>query len=1104
MRTLPLVKCRFSTTLLLGLCASLRATPMGGTLLYPASNSTGVVTSPILRVRAEAGATPVNVTFYGRLASPAADFTLAVLPDSQYYSATMNGGTVGMFTAQTDWLVANRTSHNIAYVAHLGDIVNHGDTNAGPNNITQWRNATNALYRLENPTATQLPNGIPYGLAVGNHDQSPNGDPNGTTTYFNQYFGVNHFNGRPYYGGHYGTNNDNHFDLFSAGGMDFVALYLEYDPDANPAVLSWANSVLRAYPGRRALVVTHYFGSASTPSSFSAQGGANYTVLRTNANLFLMMSGHVGGEGMRSDAFAGHTAYTLVSDYQFRTNGGSGWMRLLEFSPTNNLIRVSTYTPYFNQYETDSGSQFTLSYAMSRATGDFGVLGSVTNVQPGAEATLLWAGLAPGSAYEWYAAVSDSTGSTNGPIWRFNTSGDAWPGQTNVIAAWDFNAPRTLPSGDSNPNTGTLQPFVGWGSLTNIGGTTNSFGSPPAGGATYTSDPWTGDNSGLRLGQFPAASSGNKTAGIECFASTAGFEKIRLTWDQENSASASKYWRLQYTTNGTTWTDADLITANAQATVTSSPDWQKQLSADLSTKPGVNNNPSFGFRLVSEFEQSATGAGSDAYVGNVSGTSYGTGGTLWLDMVTVSGTVLNNSNTPPTITSLPTQNLRANDSFGPLLFIVSDAETPAAALSLSASSSDPTLLRNFTFSGSGNTRTVSGTPEPNRSGSATVTINVTDAGGAWASTSFSVQVRAPALVVSNPVLRANSSAVVPIALTDYQSFRGNLSWSVQYTNAALLPTGAVSFTGSGGDWAATLTPAPGQVGVSEVTVTASDGGLSAATITFLKVVSSNTIALWDFNSKVRDYNEDTGDPRPGLGQGTNWACGSATATLNSHISADSFDPDLRDNSKWRFANFPTQGTSNRTSGAEFHVSTAGWRDIAMNWDHYNSATGSKYWRLQYSLDGIQFTDTSFVYTNPLETTFFQTGFSFAGIAGANNNPDFAVRLVSEFELTATGQGTNQYIATKDGSTYGTGGTLWLDTVTFSGAPMVRPVLNISRAGSTIQVSWPTNAGLGALQVTPGLTPPAWQTLPQPPSVRGSQYSVTLTNAPGASFFRLAQ
>ena len=43
---------------------------------------------------------------------------------------------------------------------------------------------------------------------VGNHDQEPIGEPDGTTDFYNQYCGVSHFTGRTYYGGHFGSKAD--------------------------------------------------------------------------------------------------------------------------------------------------------------------------------------------------------------------------------------------------------------------------------------------------------------------------------------------------------------------------------------------------------------------------------------------------------------------------------------------------------------------------------------------------------------------------------------------------------------------------------------------------------------------------------------------------------------------------------------------------------------------------------------------------------------------------------------------------------------------------------------------------------------------------------
>ena len=297
--------------------------------------------------------TPTGVIGASTNSGTPANFTIVVLPDTQFYSASLDGGNPSMFKAQTAWIAANQASRNIVYVAHLGDIVQNGD-----NDPVEWQNANTAMVTLEAAS-------IPYGVAVGNHDETPEGDTIGTIL-FNQFFGPQRFAKRPYYGGHFGSTNNNHYDLFSAGGLDFIVIYIEFDPSANSAVLAWANELLQTYSKRRAIVVSHYILNGGFNASFGPQGKAIYQALKGNPNLFLMISGHVTSitEGQRHDTFNGHTVYSLMSDYQSVTKGGDGWLRIMQFSPSTNQINVSTYSPVLKQFKTASSSQFTLSYDM--------------------------------------------------------------------------------------------------------------------------------------------------------------------------------------------------------------------------------------------------------------------------------------------------------------------------------------------------------------------------------------------------------------------------------------------------------------------------------------------------------------------------------------------------------------------------------------------------------------------------------------------------------------------------------------------------------------------------------------------------------------------
>ena len=271
----------------------------------------------------------------------AADFSVIILPDTQFYAQNPGGNLAAIFNAQTQWIVNNRVPRNIAFVGHMGDITQNGENGGNP---VEWNNANAALSLLEDPATTGLPQGMPFGVLPGNHDFLPGGQ-DAAAVFYNQYFGVSRFTGRDYYGGNYGSNNNNSYQLFSAGGMDFIVINLAYRSVADPAILAWADGLLETYPDRRAIVNSHWIIGTGDPASFGGQGQAIYDRLKDNANFFLMNSGHVHGEGKRSDTYQGRTVHTILTDYQSAANGGNGFLRILTFSPTNDTIHVESYSP---------------------------------------------------------------------------------------------------------------------------------------------------------------------------------------------------------------------------------------------------------------------------------------------------------------------------------------------------------------------------------------------------------------------------------------------------------------------------------------------------------------------------------------------------------------------------------------------------------------------------------------------------------------------------------------------------------------------------------------------------------------------------------------
>ena len=108
---------------------------------------------------------PMNVTFYGRpvagLTPP--DFSLGVLPDTQFYSQNTPNTRFAQYLAQTQWLVDTRGQYNTQFVTHEGDVVQNIDAVAD-----EWTRASQAMSTLENAD-------VPYSIVPGNHDISTSG-----------------------------------------------------------------------------------------------------------------------------------------------------------------------------------------------------------------------------------------------------------------------------------------------------------------------------------------------------------------------------------------------------------------------------------------------------------------------------------------------------------------------------------------------------------------------------------------------------------------------------------------------------------------------------------------------------------------------------------------------------------------------------------------------------------------------------------------------------------------------------------------------------------------------------------------------------------------
>jgi len=298
---------------------------------------------------------PLSASYVSGASSLQENFAIIVLPDTQgyvkYYPWILDN--------QTQWIVDNKEALNISFVTQLGDLVDNYD------NQTQWINANQSLSILDG--------NVPWGVLPGNHDMH-----NGNLTTYNQYFGYDRFSQEAWYGGAYRIgDNANSYQLFSAGGADYLILQLQYDPSDD--VLYWASNVIDKYPERKVIIATHDYLDFVNPNQRSDIGEHLWhSLVKSHADqVFLVLCGHAGAERFITDKVNGHVVYQVLADFQNVNNIESGWLRILQFSPNQNKIFVKTYSPLLNQYRKDSASQFTIDYETVKAPPER--IGGTTN-----------------------------------------------------------------------------------------------------------------------------------------------------------------------------------------------------------------------------------------------------------------------------------------------------------------------------------------------------------------------------------------------------------------------------------------------------------------------------------------------------------------------------------------------------------------------------------------------------------------------------------------------------------------------------------------------------------------------------------------------------
>ncbi|WP_162893236.1 metallophosphoesterase [Microbacterium halotolerans] len=300
-------------------------------------------------VTAGALAVPITAPEAEAAEDTASRFTLAVLPDTQFYSRYSADqffpryGT-DPFEVQTNWLADNADELNVRFTTHLGDVVDQEWVSG------EWDAGDRAMSVLDEA-------GMDYSVLPGNHDVS---DWNARSSEGNAQNYLSHFSADRLSSDTLVSSHQNGYSnahVFTAEGQEFLVLAIGWN--AEPGTWDWAQSVLDANPTLPTVLTSHSIididketGEAAD-TAFGQEMWEN--LIRSNDQIFVTLNGHSHGQTRRvvtNDA--GHDVHQILLDSQMAADGGNGIMGMMEFDLENDRIDFATVSPWVTQKDPET------------------------------------------------------------------------------------------------------------------------------------------------------------------------------------------------------------------------------------------------------------------------------------------------------------------------------------------------------------------------------------------------------------------------------------------------------------------------------------------------------------------------------------------------------------------------------------------------------------------------------------------------------------------------------------------------------------------------------------------------------------------------------
>ncbi|MEM7384103.1 MAG: metallophosphoesterase [Verrucomicrobiota bacterium] len=362
-------------------------------------------------------------------------FSVIMIPDTQYESDEPR-----ILTAMTDWMVANKEAENIAFVSHVGDLVEWSPINSSRSD-DRWENIIDTMYRLDGH--------LPYSAVCGNHDYDDkdggsSGNKNGDASVYLNHFGPAKFSGRSWYRGS-DTDGLKAYQIFQTGDQQILHLGMAYpvDRDGFSEAVAYGESVLDAHPNLPVIITTHYYLNGrgrydSDETGHSEFGDLVWENLISNRDqVFMVLCGHTGPANHR--LLRNNNGRPVMEIMRGKSDG---YFYNIRFDTVGNEVRCAFYSPYEDETESGRDGEFTFDVDIENRfqLGDRPTTNRAPVVQAGVDLTVTLP-----ESVSLRGSITDD--GLPGPIIDVNWVPDSGPGEVQLseMDSVETNATFTEP-----------------------------------------------------------------------------------------------------------------------------------------------------------------------------------------------------------------------------------------------------------------------------------------------------------------------------------------------------------------------------------------------------------------------------------------------------------------------------------------------------------------------------------------------------------------------------------------------------------------------------------------------------------------------------------